>query len=116
MGSKKRTKMTPQSALLTDKGYLRLSRDLIPQGWGPQTHNRAFLLADPVGKKVEIQFASNGEKSEWPTRRLVFSNDAAKSPHLSIREVLKTMGVPIPKKSTQYKVVMGKDDKFTIQF
>lgn len=118
MGSKKKNKvkMTPESALLTNTGYLRLSFDLLPKGWGPQTNSHAFLLADPIGKKVEIQLTDNGKKSEWPVRRVVFSNSAAKSPHISVREVLKVLGVPVPKKSMEYKVQKLADDKFTVQF
>jgi hypothetical protein len=118
MGSKKKNniKVTPESVLLTDTGYLRLSYDLLPKGWGPQTDSHAFLLADPIGKKVEIQLTDNGKKSPWPIRRVVFSNSAAKSPHISVREVLKVLGVPVPKKSTEYKVHRLAEDKFTVQF
>jgi hypothetical protein len=78
-------KIKPNTALLTKGGYLRLSYDLLPHEWKPQGNNGFFLLANPLEKKIEFQPA-NGQGSPWPRRAAVFSNGAAKSPHIAIRE------------------------------
>lgn len=112
---KKQHKMTPESAKLTNRGYLRFSRDLIPSEWTSKDTNFAYYLAYPKEKRLQIILTPNGNGSDWPSRKVTWSQPAARSPHISIREVLKTMGVPVPKKAVEYKVHKW-GDKLTIQF
>ena len=102
------------SARLSKGGYLRLSADLIPRDWNSFGKHDFFILIDPKGKKIELQPA-NGKESPLPRRRAIFTNHAAKSPMISINAALSLMGVPLPKKSTEYRVTKRRNGSLIVR-
>lgn len=107
--------VTPQSAVLSKNGYLRLSSDLLPVD--VDKRKISFLLTSfPDKKELALRPVENGASGPGLKRKAIFSNKTASSPQISVRISLKNMGVLLPKKSVEYTVKKQKDGTLRVKF
>ncbi len=99
----------PKTVMLQKNGYLRISYDMI------QEATYGFIpIAFRANRRLELEPAFNA--SDPATRKLLYSRKSAKSPGISIKGVMRNVGVPIPRKSKEYKASQKPDGTVVVQF
>lgn len=107
-------KATSNTVMLTKNGSLRISSDLLPEI--TDKNLSYFVVGYPTEKKLELRPANGDSKENLLKRRASFSNGGARSPLVAVRQALRNIGVPLPKKALLCKVDRKRDGTLTIQF
>jgi hypothetical protein len=103
-----RRKAKPMSARLSTTGYLRLSSDLVPVN-ARELDLKFVITPMPSDRTLVLKIVTNGTDGFHARRKAQYANRNSKCPVVTVKSALQFMGIPFPKKSTEYPVRKRKD-------